>query len=146
MLLVAMGLLLILIQIIKRKPVSWLVAANAISLVLVLYGCCFINAPRLVAAYNVSHSREAGGAGPWLDKDYLRSLGPQVLPVVEPRLSQIPSLQSTISQLRSAPHICENRRRRSENWRATDFRAWRLQRYLANNPMLSSDALKGDRG
>jgi Domain of unknown function (DUF4173) len=146
MLLVAIGLLLILIQIIKRKPVSWLVAANATSLVLVLYACCFINAPRLVAAYNVSHSREAGAAGPWLDKEYLRSLGPQVLPVLEPRLPQIPSLQSTISQLRSGPHICENRRRRLENWRATDFRTWRLQRYLANNPVTPpnpSDSGKG---
>jgi uncharacterized protein DUF4153 len=134
MILVAVGLLLILIQIVLRKSNAWLLSANALSLALVLYGCCFINAPRLVAAYNVSHSREAGGAGPWLDKEYLRSLGPQVLPVVEPRLPQIPSLQSTISQLRSGPHICENRRRRSENWRAMDFRAWRLQRYLANNP------------
>ena len=108
MLLVATGLCLILIQIIKRKPISWLIAANAISLALVLYGCCFINAPRLVAAYNVAHSHEAGGTGPWLDKDYLRSLGPEILPVLEPRLPQIPALQSTVSQLRAGPNICEN--------------------------------------
>lgn len=146
MLLVAMGLCLMLIQIIKRKAISWLVAANAISLALVLYGCCFINAPRLVAAYNVAHSREAGGTGPWLDKDYLRSLGPEVLPVLEPRLPQIPALQSTVSQLRAGPNICENRRRRSENWRATDFRTWRLQRYLANNPYTAATPLDGGKG
>ncbi len=146
MLLVATGLCLMLIQIISRKAVSWLVAANAIALALVLYGCCFINAPRLVAAYNVAHSREAGGTGPWLDKNYLRSLGPQVLPVLEPHLPQIPSLQSTILELRAGPNICENRRRLSENWRAVDFRTWRLQRYLANNPVVTQKPLDGEKG
>jgi hypothetical protein len=146
MLLVATGLCLILIQIIKRKPVFWLVAANAVSLALVLYVCCFINAPRLVAAYNVAHSREVSGTGPWLDKDYLRSLGPEVLPVLEPYLPQIPALQSTVSQLRAGPNICENQRRRSENWRASGFRTWRLQRYLANNPDMTQKPLDGGKG
>ena len=130
--LVAAGLLLILIQIMLRKPVSWLVTANAATLVLALYGCCFINAPRIIAAYNLAHSREAGGTGPWLDMNYLRSLGPQALPALEPRLPQIPALQSTIADLRSGPDVCE--RRRLENWRAWGYRTWRLQRYLANNP------------
>ena len=39
-----------LIQIKLKKPNSWLVTANAVSLALVLYGCCFINTPRLVAS------------------------------------------------------------------------------------------------
>src|SRR5262249_993252 len=72
--LVAAGLLLILIQIIQRKPNSWLITANAISLALALYACCFINGPWLVATYNVEHSREVSGAGPNLDWRYLRCL------------------------------------------------------------------------
>jgi hypothetical protein len=75
MMLVAAGLLLMLIQMILKKPNSWLVAANAATLALVLYGCCFINAPQLIASYNVEHSREAGGPGPNLDLRYLASLG-----------------------------------------------------------------------
>ena len=63
MALVAAGLLLILIQIILRKPNSWLLAANAATLALVLYACCFIDAPWLVATYNVEHCREIGGSG-----------------------------------------------------------------------------------
>ena len=43
--LVAAGLLLILIQIMLRKPISWLVTANAATLVLALYGCCFHQCP-----------------------------------------------------------------------------------------------------
>ena len=41
--LVAAGLVLMLIQIKLKKSNSWLISANAISLALVLYGCCFIN-------------------------------------------------------------------------------------------------------
>jgi hypothetical protein len=144
--LVAVGLLLMLTQIKLKKPNTWLITANAISLALVLYGCCFINAPRLVASYNVEHSREANGTGPWLDKSYLRSLGPEILPVLEPLLPKIPTLQSTVSQLRADLNVCEHRRRRSENWRAMDFRTWRLQRYLANNPDVTQKSLDDGKG
>ena len=97
--LVAAGLLLILIQIMLRKPISWLVTANAATLALALYGCCFINAPRIIAAYNLAHSREAGGTGPWLDMSYLRSLGPQALPALEPRIAADPGACSRRSRI-----------------------------------------------
>lgn len=145
MLLVATGLLLILIQIVLQKPISWLVTANTATLALVLYGCCFINAPWLVATYNEERCREVGGTGPTLDMKYLRSLGRQVLPVIEPRLPQIPALQPTVADLRFDQEIGENRRH-SENWRAWRFRTWRLQRYLANNPDTPSSLSKRDEG
>ncbi len=91
--LVAAGLLLILIQILTRKSNLLAGHGQRRALALVLYGCCFINAPRIIAAYNVAHCREAGGTGPNLDLKYLLSLGPQVLPALEPRLQQIPALQ-----------------------------------------------------
>jgi hypothetical protein len=141
--LVAAGLLLILIQIIQRKPNSWLITANAISLALALYACCFINAPWLVATYNVEHSREVSGAGPNLDWRYLRCLGPQALPVVERhweklRASWIPELQ-----------CCTNTRESfvsSKNWRDWSFRAWRLDQYFANNPFDATSTSAGKRG
>ena len=71
--LVAAGLALILVQILMRKPNAWLLTANAATLALVLYGCCFINMPWLVATYNVEHCREVSGTGPNLDLHYLRS-------------------------------------------------------------------------
>jgi Domain of unknown function (DUF4173) len=130
MVLVATGLVLMLIQILLRKQNSWLVAANAISLVLVLYGCCFINAPRLVASYNVEHSREIGGAGPSLDLKYLASLGPQAEPALRPHAKEMPQLQSVIYEYRygDISHWM------SGNWRSWSFRSWRPERYLAKNP------------
>ena len=133
MVLVAAGLLLILVQIVLKKPNSWLLATNAITLAVVLYGCCFINPPQLVASYNVEHSREINGTGPGLDLKYLFSLGPQVLPVLEPRLRHIPSLQPYVAGFRFDQDISAIRNW-PKNWRAWGFRTWRLERYLSNNP------------
>jgi hypothetical protein len=140
MLLVATGLLLMLIQIRLKKPNSWLVTANAATLALVLYGCCFINAPQVIAAYNVEHCREAGGTGPNLDLKYLFSLGPQVLPILEPRLQKIPTLQPYVAGFR---FDYETRIRRI-NWRAWGFRTWRLERYLSNNPDIPLNPLSNN--
>jgi hypothetical protein len=143
--LVAAGLMLILIQILLKKPNSWLVTANAATLALVLYGCCFINAPQVVASYNAEHCREAGGTGPNLDLKYLFSLGPQVLPVLEPRLQHIPALQPYVEGFRF-DQAAEAARKGPANWRAGGFRAWRLERYLANNPATPSDLSQGGQG
>jgi hypothetical protein len=140
--LVAAGLVLMLIQIKLKKPNSWLIGANAISLALVLYACCFVNAPRLVASYNVEHSRENGGTGPQLDLLYLASLGPQALPPVEASVNRIPALWSISRHYR---HNYETRHR-PVNWRGFGFRTWRLERYLANNPDLTQKPLDGDKG
>jgi hypothetical protein len=142
MLLVAAGLLLMLIQIKLKKPNSWLVTANAISLALALYGCCFINSPRLVASYNVEHSRENGGTGPNLDLRYLASLGPQALPSVEAYVNKIPVLWSIARDTRHNYAV----RLHSANWRGFGFRTWRLDRYLANNPDTAQKSLDGDKG
>jgi hypothetical protein len=143
--LVAAGLLLMLIQIALQKPNSWLVTANAATLALVLYGCCFLNAPWVVASYNVDHCREVDGTGPNLDLKYLFSLGPQVLPALEPRLQQIPGLRPYVEGFRFDQDISALRMRPG-NWRAWGFRAWRLERYLSNNPYTSSYLSKSDKG
>ncbi len=142
MLLVAAGLVLMLIQIKLKKPNSWLITANALSLALVLYACCFVNAPRLVASYNVKHSRENGGTGPHLDLLYLASLGPQALPPVEASANKIPALWSIARHYR---HKHETRLRPA-NWRGLGFRTWRLDRYLANNPDIAQNPLDDGKG
>jgi Domain of unknown function (DUF4173) len=129
--LVAAGLLLILIQVILRKPNSWLLSANTATLALVLYACCFINAPWLVATYNVEHCRELGGTGPNLDVPYLGVLGPQARLVLETHRAEVPALLSAMD--RQFPDA-RDAVLHPENWRAWSFRAWRLRRYLANTP------------
>ena len=141
--LVAAGLLLILIQIILRKSNSWLLSANAATLALVLYACCFINAPWLVATYNVEHCRELGGSGPNLDVPYLGVLGPQARLVLESHRSEVPALLSAMD--RQFPDAREALSH-PENWRAWSFRAWRLRRYLANTPDTPPALSNGSKG
>jgi hypothetical protein len=134
MALVAVGLVLILIQIVRRKSNAWLLSANAISLAVVLYGCCFLNAPWLVAYYNVEHCREVGGSGPSLDIAYLTSLGsPQTLPPVEAHGIRFPEVWRLSLAYRTSPD--RNYFSRPGNWRAWTFRTWRLERYFANTPL-----------
>jgi hypothetical protein len=142
--LVAVGLLLMVIQIGLKKPASWLIAANAAALALVLYGCCFLNAPQTIASYNVNHCQENGGSGPKLDLKYLASLGPQVLPILEPHLQRIPALQPYVAELRS-PQV-HQKAADAGNWRAWTFQTWRLERYLAKNPDTSSNPSDGGGG
>jgi hypothetical protein len=135
MALVAAGLLLILIQILLTRPNSWLVAANAAMLAFVLYGCCFINAPWLVASYNVEHCREVGGTGPNLDLQYLASLGAQSLPPLEAHLKEFPGIfvYSLAFRMSEDRNFFEY----PGNWRAWGFRTWRLERYFANKSWLN---------
>jgi hypothetical protein len=143
--LVAVGLLLILIQITRRKSNSWLLSINAIALALVLYGCCFLNAPWLVATYNVEHCREVSGAGPNLDMKYLASLGSaQTLPPVEAHIKQFPDIVPLSLAYRESSD--RDYFKLPGNWRAWGFRAWRLERYFAKTPaerLISRDGGKG---
>jgi hypothetical protein len=145
MVLVATGLVLILLQIMRKKSNSWLLSANAVSLALVLYTCCFLNAPWLIASYNVAHCRELGGTGPNLDMKYLESLGSaQTLPPVEAHLSQFPGTLSLSVAYRASPD--RNYLKLPGNWRAWDFRRWRLERYFANTPPERLNPSNGDKG
>jgi hypothetical protein len=139
--LVAAGLVLMLIQIKLRKPNSWLIAANTATLALVLFACCFIDTPRVVASYNLAHCREIRGTGPWLDSTYLKSLGPQTLPVIEPYVQRMPSLASIVADTRQVYD-----QNRPANWRAWSFRTWRLERYLANNSSTPPNLSAGGKG
>ena len=97
MVLVAIGLVLMVIQIARRKSNAWLLAANAISLGVVLYGCCFINTPRLVASYNVEHSSRSlrQRARSRSAIPLIRSVR-RLLPALETYMKQIPALQTMI--------------------------------------------------
>jgi hypothetical protein len=74
--LVAMGLIYIIWRIVRGRDNTWLVNVNAITALLALYPCCFINFDGIIAEFNIKHCREGGGPGSPLDFEYFRSLGP----------------------------------------------------------------------
>ena len=93
---------------------------------LALYVCAFINFPHVIASYNVAHSREVSGQGQRLDLDYLLSLGPDALAAIDQYGAQQPPYPYQARRDRlAAAHLDA-----MQDWRAWNFRGWRLKQYL----------------
>jgi len=127
MVLVALGLVLIVARIALNRSNGWLIRANVIALAATLYICSLVNFAAIIADYNVSHSREAGGKGVWTDISYLLSLGPQALPAID-RAIALRGLDPTLVSRHGC--LVEQQRREVASWRSWGFRSWRLQRFL----------------
>ena len=83
MLLVALGLVWICVRIFARKSNQWLINANVLTLLAVLYACAFVDVSGRVARYNVRHCQEYRNVGPNLDLAYLSALGPSAMPALQ---------------------------------------------------------------
>jgi hypothetical protein len=81
--LVATGLFYLVWRIIRGRSNAWLINVNAVTALLVLYVCCFINFDGFIADFNANHCAEAGGSGNVFDAEYSLTLGPAALPALE---------------------------------------------------------------
>ena len=81
-LLVVCGLAWIVVRILSGRSNLWLINANMLTALLVLYACSFADVDGFIARFNVRHCKELGGAGRSLDLAYLEALGPDALPAV----------------------------------------------------------------
>ncbi|MBR1120013.1 DUF4173 domain-containing protein [Bradyrhizobium lablabi] len=129
MLLVAVGLVLIVVRIALRYSDEWLIRANLITLFGTLYICSLVNFAAIMANYNVSHSRQAGGKGVSVDMHYLTLLGPQALPAIDKALQLRYVADPSLVSHRNC--LVERLQQDMNSWRAWSFRSWRLQRYIA---------------
>jgi hypothetical protein len=127
MLLVAVGLVLILARIVLRRSNRWLIHANLLALICVVYACSLIDFAAIIANYNVDHSREASGKGTNLDMDYLLQLGPQALPAID-RAFQLRYANPVLVSRRDC--LVQQQNQQMASWRGWGFRGWRLQRLL----------------
>jgi len=82
-LLVALGLFYIIRRIVGGRSNAWLVNVNALTALIVLYPCCFVNFDGLIADFNAVHCQEAGGEGITLDIEYMRDLGTPALAALD---------------------------------------------------------------
>ncbi len=131
MFLVAIGLVAIIVRIVLYRSNSWLVSTMLYMSMVTLYACSFVDAPRLIAAYNVAHCREITGKGAALDQAYLATLGPGVIPALDAYRQQIPEQtwhSGDVEAIRQ--HLVDAQLESMGNWRAWSFRLWRLKLYL----------------
>ncbi|MCK1642936.1 DUF4173 domain-containing protein [Bradyrhizobium sp. 157] len=135
MVLVALGLVLIVARIVLNRSNDWLIRANLFTLTITLYVCSLVNFAAIIADYNVSHSREAGGKGVWIDMNYLLSLGPQALPAID-RTIALRGFDPALVSRRGC--LVEQQAKETASWRSWGFRSWRLQRALEAQPKSST--------
>ena len=129
MALVALGLVLICVRLVREKSASWLVGVNAAALAAVLSAVAITDIGAVAAAWNVRHAREVTGdpRDPSLDVVYLRELGPAAL-VPLARLTAEPLAAPTAAEARAARRLVEAElAARQAHWRTW---TWRGQRRL----------------
>ena len=81
--LVGCGLFYIVWRIVRGRSNAWLINANALTALILLYPCCFINFDGMIASFNARHCEEAGGRGSSLDIAYFQNLGTPALPALD---------------------------------------------------------------
>jgi hypothetical protein len=87
--LVAIGLVLVLVRMLKNKSAAWLINANLLTSGSLLFVLCFVDLGEVAARWNVQHAREIDGTGAKLDLCYLNDLGDSALiPLTELERSQ----------------------------------------------------------
>lgn len=141
--LVALGLVFILLRLVFCRSNDWLIRVNLIALASVLYLCTFVNFAAVVADYNVGDCREMGGKGPYLDADYLVSLGPQALPALDRYLAIGPDHPTPLKMHRD--NLAYQHHAALSSWQAWTLRRWRLQRYLAHTTVIKPVLQKDNR-
>ena len=134
--LVAAGLVFIICKIALAKSGRWLADVNALSLLLVLCVCSFINFGGIIADFNVKNSAEFDGPGQPVDLNYLEQIGPAALPALKSYIAQLPRDRE---RRRLAQYLVgrlgKELRETTSDWRGWSFRRQRLLENL-NQPSL----------
>lgn len=127
MALVALGLALISVRLLRDKSSSWLINVNAAAAALVLLAASIVDLGAVAASWNVRNAREVNGHGPRLDVCYLRDLGSAaLLPLVELESRPLPlhQYEAVVSARRSVMEVTTHRQSQWRTW------SWRDQRRL----------------
>lgn len=132
--LVAVGLVLVLVRMLKGRNAAWLINANLATSSALLFALCFVDLGTVAARWNLAHAREFDGTGAGLDWCYLKDLGPSALvPLAELEANGTP-LSANAASLRW--HIQQRMESERENG------GWTL---LNNRRLEQAEALLGPR-
>ncbi|MCX5661541.1 MAG: DUF4173 domain-containing protein [Planctomycetota bacterium] len=134
MVLVAVGLALIVHRIVRCRSNAWLLRANSLSALLMIYTCAPIDIDGLISMFNVHHCREVSKDSDIpLDVEYLRAQGVAALPALEWVAGEL----ETRGEFKAAKakmyrdELRDEVRREMLDWRGW---TWRRQRALATIP------------
>jgi hypothetical protein len=125
--LVAVGLVLIGVRLLRDKSSSWLINANVLTAAIVLLGTSLVDLGAVAAHWNTRNAREIGGQGPPLDLGYLRGLGGAALVPLTTLEGRLPPTPQREALAATRLWLTANLRRKQADWRTW---SWRDQRRL----------------
>ncbi|MCF7668260.1 MAG: DUF4173 domain-containing protein [Verrucomicrobia bacterium] len=132
MLLVAFGLIWICLRIITKRSNAWLVNVNVLTLVIVLYGCVFVNFSGFIAWYNCRHCYEVTSRGANLDLNYVRKLGPEAIPALKWLKSEVKNDVGFTERVKNELHVLTAELTDDlRNWRGWTWRRYKLMKSVA---------------
>ena len=115
--LVACGLGIVVWQIWRDKPVSWMLVRSGALGAVVLYLCAFLSFDATIARHNLTHHSDP-------DSFMLCGLSEDVIPAMEARFG--PEWQAICYSSSNVPRLSH-----PDDWREWGFRNWRVRRSLA---------------
>ncbi len=137
MALVALGLILIAVRLMRGRTSAWLVNCNAAAALVLLGGCTLVDLGTVAARWKVGHAREVTGQGTALDLCYLDRLGGSaLLPLVAFELNPGVDAEKRARATRVRHDLVETLKFEQADWRSWEARtALRLARLPANLPV-----------
>lgn len=137
--LVAAGLCWIIVRSVLGKSNTWLINANVITLLTVLYITSFVNIGSVIANYNVMHSKAVSGKGVDLDTHYLEAIGSSAIPALI-KYSQYGKVHDRILYMRGVEErystiseMTDELKRDMDDWRRWTYSEYRMLKYLESN-------------
>ncbi|MEX3016176.1 DUF4173 domain-containing protein [Gymnodinialimonas hymeniacidonis] len=118
--LIALGLILVVIQIVQARSLGWLIRWNAATALATLYLCTFVNFTHIIADHNLSADIPIER----LDLTYLCGLGEQVISAM---WEYGPVHDDVQCGTQGRPSIAFDD---IDSWQEWGFRRWRLEAYL----------------
>lgn len=135
MVLVAAGLVWIVLRMALEKSNAWLVRANMLTAMTMLYVLCFVDIGGTIARFNVEHSRAVQPGSYSLDLNYLDEIGPAAIPALDWYLEATErawdgATRTSSRKLRTG--LAWRLSQRHRDWRAWSFRSYRMALYIEN--------------
>jgi hypothetical protein len=134
MALVALGLVLIVVQVAGRRSTRWLLTANVVAAAGTIYLTSFADLGYLIADFNLRHCAAVSRGGAVLDLHYLSSLGPDAIPALDEALASSGPLFASPSLSEIKTDLESSLRQSGGDWRSWTFRGWRLSRAFEIGP------------
>jgi hypothetical protein len=131
MLLVAFGLVLVAVRILRGRSNAWLVRRCALASIVLVVGASWVPLDRWIADFNVARSAELAGPGHApLDLGYLRTLGTGAVPAYDRLAAEAPD-----PALRAEARALSRAERAEVRDALSDWRGWTLRRaFVARLP------------